>query len=139
MAYYLAETTENLPQTADIVIIGGGIVGAATAYFAKRAGLRTVVIEKRPLLATLTTAAATGAFRAQFDNAEEIELVREGISLFANFAEIAELPEYDIGIHQQGYLWIATTEETARRQRALVAEQRAWGLEDVEILTSAQV
>jgi sarcosine oxidase subunit beta len=124
---------------ADIVIIGGGIVGAATAFFASRAGLRAVVIEKRPRLATLTTAAATGAFRAQFDNAEEMELVREGIELFANFAEISELPGYDIGIHQQGYLWIATTDETARHQRALVEQQRAWGLEDVEILTGSEL
>lgn len=138
MVSFLAETTENLPQTADIVIIGGGILGAATAYYAKRAGLAAVVIEKRPLLATLTTAAATGAFRAQFDNAEEIELVREGIALFSNFAEIAELPGYDIGMHQQGYLWIATTDKTVRRQRALVQQQRAWGLEDVEILTGAE-
>jgi sarcosine oxidase subunit beta len=97
-----------------------------------------VVIEKRPLLATLTTAAATGAFRAQFDNAEEIELVREGIALFSNFSEDTELPGYDIGIHQQGYLWLATTDETARRQRALVEQQRAWGLDDVEILSGAE-
>jgi sarcosine oxidase, subunit beta len=138
MAIYLTETTENLPETADIVIIGGGVVGAATAYFAKRAGLRAVVLEKRPLLATLTTAAATGAFRAQFDNAEEIELIREGIDLFANFAEIAELPGYDIGIHQHGYLWIATTDQTARHQQALVQQQQAWGLADVEILTGAE-
>jgi sarcosine oxidase subunit beta len=138
MSQYVAETTEDLPQTADIVIIGGGVLGAATAYFASRAGLRAVVIEKRPLLATLTTAAATGAFRAQFDNAEEMELVREGISLYSNFAEISELPGYDVGIHQQGYLWIATTDETAAHQRALVQQQRGWGLEDVEILSGAE-
>jgi sarcosine oxidase, subunit beta len=135
MASYLLQTSENLPRTTDIVIIGGGILGAATAYFAKRAGLRAVVIEKRPLLATLTTAAATGAFRAQFDNAAEMELVREGIALFSNFAEISELPGFDIGIHQQGYLWVATAPETVRRQRELVEQQRAWGLEDVEILS----
>ncbi len=120
---------------ADVVIIGGGIVGAATAYFAARAGLKVVVIEKRPLLATLTTAAATGAFRIQFDNPDEIELVREGVALFRDFASIAELPGYDIGIRQQGYLWVTTSEATARRQREMVQRQHAWGLEDVEILS----
>jgi sarcosine oxidase, subunit beta len=138
MANYMTETTEDLPETADMVVIGGGILGAATAYFANRAGLRAVVIEKRPLLATLTTAAATGAFRAQFDNAEEMELVREGIALYSSFAEMSGLRGFDIGIHQQGYLWIATTDETAARQRALVAEQRVWGLDDVEILSGAE-
>jgi sarcosine oxidase subunit beta len=125
----------ELPRTAELVIIGGGIVGAATAFFAARAGIGAVVLEKRPALATLTTPAATGAFRLQFDNAEEMALVREGVALFTRFAEVADLPGYDIGLRQQGYLWLATTPATAERQRALVERQHAWGLDDVELLT----
>jgi sarcosine oxidase subunit beta len=83
----------------------------------------------------LTTPAATGAFRAQFDNPEEMALVREGIALFTRFGEIAELPGYDLGLRQQGYLWLATTSETAARQRELVERQRTWGLNDVELLS----
>jgi sarcosine oxidase subunit beta len=126
--------TNELPHTADVAIIGGGIAGAATAFFAARAGLRAVVIEKRPALGTLTTPAATGAFRLQFDNPEELALVREGVALYTHFAEVAELPGYDIGLRQQGYLWVATRDETVRRQRELVSRQRAWGLDDVEWL-----
>jgi sarcosine oxidase subunit beta len=132
---YPVRLTKDPPHAADIVIIGGGIIGAATAYFAARAGLESVVVEKRPLLATLTTPAATGAFRAQFDNAAEMELVREGIAFYTNFAEVAELPGYDIALQQQGYLWLATSEETAQRQRELVALQHSWGLTDVELLS----
>src|SRR5947208_9417385 len=102
--------THDLPRTADLVVIGGGIVGAATAFFASRAGLRTVVLEKRPALCSLTTPASTGAFRAQFDNPEEIALVQEGIALFERFAEITELDGYDISLRQQGYLWLTTSE-----------------------------
>ena len=129
-----ARPTANLPRTADVVIIGGGIVGAATAFFASRAGLRAVVIEKRSALGSLTTPAATGAFRLQFDNPDELALVREGVALYTHFAEIAELPGYDLGLRQQGYLWLTTRDETVRRQRELVAQQRAWGLDDVEWL-----
>lgn len=134
MAMRTAHLTRDLPKTADLVIIGGGIIGAATAFFAARAGLRAVVVERRPMLGTLTTPAATGAFRAQFDNPEEIALVSESIALYANFAEVAELPDYDIGMHQQGYLWLARREETLQRQRELVAQQCEWGLNDVELL-----
>ena len=58
-----------LPSTVDLVIIGGGISGAASAFFAARAGLQVLVIERRNKIASLTTAAATGAFRLQHDNA----------------------------------------------------------------------
>ena len=46
---------DSLPRSADLVIVGGGIAGAATAYFARRAGLDAVILEKRPRLCTLTT------------------------------------------------------------------------------------
>ena len=109
-------------------------MGAATAFFATRAGLRPVVLERRPALCSLTTPAATGAFRAQFDNPEEIALVTEGIRLFDNFAEVAGLPGYDLDIHHQGYLFLTTTQAGVEKQRTLVARQREWGLTDVELL-----
>src|SRR5438045_7057600 len=111
------------PSTADLVVIGGGIVGAATAFFASRAGLKAVVLERRPALCTLTTPASTGAFRAQFDNPDEIALVRESIALFEHFGDVAGLPGYDLDLHQQGYLWLTTTQEGIERQHALVEQQ----------------
>ncbi|MBA4170802.1 MAG: FAD-dependent oxidoreductase, partial [Chloroflexi bacterium] len=66
---------DTLPATADVVVIGGGIIGCATAFFAARAGLRVVVLERRAALGTLTTPASTGAFRLQFDNLEEVAVV----------------------------------------------------------------
>src|SRR5690242_8307418 len=113
--------TPDLPATADLVVIGGGIVGAATALFAARAGLRTVVLGKRPALCRLTTPAATGAFRAQFDNPEEIALVQEGITLFSAFEEVTGLVGYDLMLRHQGYLWLTTQAASVPRQQALVA------------------
>jgi sarcosine oxidase subunit beta len=126
--------TQDLPRTADLVIVGGGIVGAATAFFAVRAGLQALVLERRPALCTLTTPVATGAFRAQFDNPEEIALVSESIALFTNFAEVTGLAGYDLDIRQQGYLWLTTSPAAVGIQKELVARQHAWGLTDVEWL-----
>src|SRR5215471_13153785 len=109
MAWPDLRLSANLPRTADVVIVGGGIVGAATAFFACRAGLRVVLLEKRQALCTLTTPASTGAFRLQFDNPEEIALVREGIELFEEFAERTELSGYDLDLRKQGYLFCATS------------------------------
>jgi sarcosine oxidase subunit beta len=123
------------PATTDVVVVGGGIVGAATAFFARRAGLRVVLLEKRPALCTLTTPASTGAFRLQFDNPEEIALVREGIELFEHFAEVAELPGYDLRLQKQGYLFCATSDAGVAHQRHFVEALHGWGVPDVELLS----
>ena len=97
------------PATADLAIIGGGVVGCATAFFAARAGLNVVVLERRAALATLTTPVSTGAFRLQFDNAEEIELVREGIELFESFAARTGLDDWDLALNHAGYVFCSLT------------------------------
>jgi sarcosine oxidase subunit beta len=118
------------------VIIGGGIIGCATAFFAQRAGLRTTLIEKRPALATLTTSVSAGAFRLQFDNQEEVELVRESVDFFDGFAERTGLSDWDIQVRHQGYLFVTTTEAAARAQQEHATALRKWGLDDVELLDS---
>ena len=102
------------PQTADVVVVGGGVIGCATAFFAARAGLRVVVLEHRAALGTLTTPVSTGAFRLQFDNPEEIAAVREGVELFDAFAERTGLDGWDIGLRHGGYLFCSVTDATAR-------------------------
>src|SRR5436190_15730100 len=131
---YRLRSTDLLPTTADLVVVGAGVVGCATAFRAARAGLRTVVIDARARPATLTTPAATGAFRLQFDNPEEVALVREGIDLYVDFADRAGLPGYDVGLRRNGYLFCARDPATVERQRQLVATQREFGLADVELL-----
>ena len=122
------------PTSADVVIVGGGIVGAATAFYAGRAGLDVALLEKRPALCTLTTPASTGAFRLQFDNPEETALVRESVAGFERFAELTGLDGYDLDLHRQGYLFCASSVAAAQRQREWVAAQRSWGVDDVELL-----
>ncbi|HEX5465462.1 MAG TPA: FAD-dependent oxidoreductase [Candidatus Limnocylindrales bacterium] len=125
---------EAPPGTVDLAIVGGGIVGACTAWLASQAGLSVVVVEKRPALALLTTPVSTGAFRLQFDNPEEIALVREGVELFDAFAERTGLAGWDIDVRHQGYLFCALTEAAADRARRLVERQRGWGLDDIEVM-----
>ncbi len=132
---YLSEP----PPAADLVVVGGGVVGAATALFAGRAGLRTLILEARPALCSLTTPVAAGAFRLQFDNLEELTLVRESAELFLNFEEVTGQDEYRLGVRQQGYLWLTTEEDGAARQRELARRLHEWGQQDVELLAGNEV
>jgi sarcosine oxidase subunit beta len=123
------------PAAADLVVIGGGVVGASTAWHAARAGLLPVIVEARPALCTLTTPVAAGAFRLQFDNLEELTLVRESADLFLHFEERTEQREYPLDVRQQGYLWLTTSERMAAEQRELVEQLDQWRQSDVELLS----
>jgi sarcosine oxidase subunit beta len=127
------------PRSAELVIIGGGIVGAATAFQASPAGLRPVLLERRTALCTLTTPASTGAFRLQFDNREELELVRESLDLLSNFSEVTGQTRYDPRLQRQGYLWCTTDAARAGWQRDLVRRQHTWGQSDIEHLDGDEV
>lgn len=132
-------TLSEAPSTAELVIVGGGVVGAATAFHAARRGLRPLIVEARPRLCTLTTPVAAGAFRLQFDDREELELVRESARTFLAFQEVTGQREHDLGLRQRGYLWLTTDESVAERQRRLVEQLHAWGQSDVETLSGDDV
>jgi sarcosine oxidase, subunit beta len=127
------------PRTADLAVVGGGIVGAATAFHAARAELDVVILERRPALASLTTAAAAGGFRLQLDDEQEYHLIRESVELFLNFEEVTGQRQFDPRVRAQGYVWLTTTAEGAERQRRMVEAQRGWGLDDVEVLAGDEV
>jgi sarcosine oxidase, subunit beta len=127
----------KLPAGAELVVVGGGVAGAATAFHAARAGLDVLLLERRPALCTLTTAVATGGFRLQLDDPEELRLVRESVALFGELAATGER-DYDPSVRRRGYLYLTTSHDGAARQRELVAAQRSWGLDDVELLPGEQ-
>jgi len=125
---------QDFPRVADVVVIGGGIVGVTTAFAASKAGLDTVVLERRRGLGTLTTAASEECFRAQFSEPENVAMMLASIAVFENFAEVVGIPDIDIGIHQQGYLFLSDAPDGPEKLKGQVAHQQVIGLEDVEFL-----
>ena len=128
---------DELPRSADVVIVGGGIIGCATAFFASRAGLNVVLLERREALGTLTTAASEECFRAQFDEPENVRMMLESIAVFEHFSDVVGVPDCDIHLHQQGYLFLTNGDPEALRRR--VEHQRSIGLADVEYLAGDEV
>ena len=120
-------------SSSDVIIIGGGIVGAASAFFCTQAGLRVTLLEKRKALGLLTTSASLAAFRAQFAEAENIAMMRESISFFENVRERTKLSDADIGMVQQGYLFCTTNPDVPARMKQRVEFQHAHALTDVEL------
>ena len=139
MGKIIVPDASEFPSRADVVIIGGGILGATTAFHASRAGLDTVVLEMREGLATLTTTASVECFRAQFSEPENVAMMKASIEVFENFPEVIGVPGYDIGLHQQGYLFYTDDPEGRETLRAQVEHQQSIGLDDVEFLSGDEV
>jgi sarcosine oxidase subunit beta len=130
---------QTLPCRAEVIIIGGGVLGTATAFYASEAGLDTVVLEMRDSLASLTTTASEECFRAQFSEPENVAMMKASIAVFENFADVIGILGYDIGLHQQGYLFCTADPDGPERLQAQVTHQQNIGLDDVEFWTGEEV
>ena len=124
----------SLPKTADAVVIGGGIVGVATAFWLSRAGLDTVLVEMRDGLSTLTTPNSIECFRAQFTEPPMAELALPSIEVFENFSEVIGIPGYDISIRHQGYLFVTDDPAMIPDLKAAVETHHRLGVTDSEYL-----
>jgi sarcosine oxidase subunit beta len=134
MGRILTPNAETFPATADAVVIGGGIVGVATAFWLSRAGLDTVLVEMRDGLSTLTTPNSIECFRAQFTEPAMAELALPSIEVFEHFAEVIGIPGYDISLRHQGYLFVTDDESQIPNLQAAIAKHRALGVTDSEFL-----
>ena len=132
-------TQETFPRTADAVVVGGGIVGVATAFWLSRAGLDTVLVEMRDGLSTLTTPNSIECFRAQFTEPPMAALARASIEIFENFAEVVGIPGYDISLHHQGYLFVTDEPDMLDGLKAAVQTHHRLGVTDSEFLTGDEV
>jgi sarcosine oxidase subunit beta len=127
-------TADTFPSTADVVVIGGGIVGVASAFWLSRAGLDTVLVEMRDGLSTLTTPNSIECFRAQFTEPPMAELAVPGIDVFEHFADVIGIPGYDISLRHQGYLFVTDDPEMVDDLKAAVEKHHSLGVTDSEFL-----
>ena len=126
---------ETFPRTADAVVVGGGIVGVATAFWLSRAGLDTVNVEMRDGLSTLTTAQSIESFRLQFTEPAMAALARPSIEVFENFADVIGIPGYDISLRHGGYLFVADDPAMVDAVKSAVEKHHSLGVTDSEFLT----
>ena len=114
-------------RIADIVIIGGAVVGSAIAYFLKRRGFsgRVVVVEKDPSYQWCATGRSVASIRQQFSTPENIRLSQFGASFFKGIRDEFG-PEADIAFRERGYLIMASPEGRPVLEQS-IALQRSLG------------
>src|SRR5437764_9258619 len=126
-----------MTETADVVIIGSGIVGSSVAYHLAERGCRNVlVVEREAHQGQGSTGKSMGGVRAQFSTPVNIEMSRYSINFFARFDEVVGHPA-DYRPH--GYLFLATSERHLEYLKANHARQQALGVNNVEFVTREDV
>jgi sarcosine oxidase subunit beta len=125
----------ELTNTADVVIIGGGIVGASTAFHLAEQGQKNVVLCERDLLAQASTGLCVGGIRQQFSHPANILLSQEVVRLFERFEEEFGV---DIQFRQAGYIFLAQHSDTWEDVKTSVQIQHKYGV-PVELLPPEEI
>jgi sarcosine oxidase subunit beta len=113
-------------MTFDIVIIGGGCMGASVAWHLSRLGVTNVVLlEREPTLGAGSTGRNAGGVRHQFSHEANVRLSIESIALFEHFEAETGAP---IDFHQDGYLFLIAQPDHEAAFRASAAMQRRLGV-----------
>src|ERR1017187_3297494 len=123
--------------TADVVIVGGGIVGASIAYQLTKAGCRNVLIlEREAHQGKGSTGKSMGGVRAQFSTDLSIQMSLYSIPFFRDFEDALGHPS---GYCAQGYLFVAANSTHLNYLRANHARQAAMGLTTARLLDPGDV
>ena len=124
-------------QTAEVVIIGGGIVGSSIAYHLIAAGCKDVlVIERESAQGKGSTGKSMGGVRAQFSTPINIQMSLYSIPFYASFdVRLGHPASY----RPQGYLFCATNDEHLAYLRTNFEKQVAMGLKDVRLVNAGEI
>jgi len=115
----------DVPARADVVVIGGGVIGLSTAYHLARSGVTDVVLVEAGELGSGSTSKAAGGVRAQFSDTVNIELGLRSLRTFETFHD--DLGQ-EIDLHQVGYLFLLDRPEHVALFEKSVALQNELGV-----------
>lgn len=115
-------------KNAEIIIIGGGVIGASVAYHLTHKGAKNVLIlERESAQGKGSTGKATGGARAQFETEINIKMSLYSLDFFANC-------EFDSGYEPRGYLFFVTGEKGLDYLTRNIQLQKSLGVKEVEIV-----
>ena len=124
-----------MEKTADIVIIGGGIIGVSIAYYLGKRGAKNVVLLEKDLIGMGSTGLCAGGIRRQWSTEVNMQFAMKSFEVFQNFEEeFGVSPEF----HQIGYLFLARDEEELESFKKNIEFQNRFGVPS-KLLTREQV
>ncbi|MFC1824311.1 NAD(P)/FAD-dependent oxidoreductase [Thermodesulfobacteriota bacterium] len=125
----------SIPKQADVVIIGGGVIGVSIAYYLAKRGIGRVVLFEKDILGSGSTGKCAGGIRTQFSTDINIDFSLASLKVFEQFqAEFGVDPEF----HPVGYLFLAARENQWSLLRANARLIQAKGVR-IELMTPDEI
>ncbi|HET6877002.1 MAG TPA: FAD-binding oxidoreductase [Jatrophihabitans sp.] len=113
---------QELPDSAQVVVIGGGVIGTSIAFHLAEAGVPEVLVLERDGLGEGSTSKAAGGVRGQFADATNIALAARSLGAFEQFPQ---RPGQEIDLQQVGYLFLLSrAEDVAAFEQAITLQNR---------------
>lgn len=120
-----------MSKNVDVIVVGGGVIGTAVAYYAAKAGKKVTLLERGDI-ASGTSGACDGFIILQSKNpGPHLDLALESAAMYRTLS--SEL-EYDLEYMPSGGMVVAETDKQAELLRSLIKKQQAAGL-SVELLS----
>lgn len=121
--------------SADVAVIGGGILGVSAAFFLSRNRKLRIAVFEKDLLAQGSTGLSVGGIRQQFSHPANICLSQNTLSFFSEFRQ-----EYgiDLQFKKVGYLFLAQRKHTWATFKDNARTQRSLGV-PVDLLTAEEI
>jgi glycine/D-amino acid oxidase-like deaminating enzyme len=125
---------DTIPNSVDVVIVGGGVIGSVTAYVLSKAGMRVLVIERQDVGSGTSSSAAAAALLQTKTSTEKLTLANQSLKLLDNLHEQLE-GRFEFA--HTGSLLAACNDDEMQLIREMNANLSAMGL-DVELLDGRQ-
>lgn len=125
----------------DVAILGGGVIGASTAFWLTRMdpGLRVVVIERDPSYRHASTALSAASIRLQFSAPINVKISLFGLEFIRDFSRFCPQGGVgDLGFRENGYLFLSKTTTGAEVLEGLAEMQRGCGA-TTRVLSPAEI
>src|SRR5258708_28804066 len=127
----------SLMQSAEVVIVGGGIVGSSIAYHLTAAGCRNVIVlERETHTGKGSTGKSMGGVRAQFSTPVNIQMSLYSIPFYAAFDQVMGHPA---GYRPQGYLFCAASAAHMAYLRTNHERQVSLGLKTARLISADDI
>jgi sarcosine oxidase subunit beta len=117
-------------MNADVVVVGGGALGASAAFHLRKLGVDNVVLVERETLASGSTSKSAGGIRAQFADELNIRIALRSLDEFERFEELTGV---DIAFRQDGYLFLIDTADDLAAFRDALGLQASLGVPSREL------